>query len=151
MAQPFRLATVLDFREAQLSMAVQNLARAETAVQSVERSLTQLEQDQFSLLAQSMSWQERPAADFRLTTLYLDVLERRQQSLGAELVTLREQLARARDSVIERHRAVDILHRLKERHMNVVRQEEARQEQRAIDEVNSTRSVEKSRWEDEGC
>jgi len=151
MPLPFRLATVLEFREAQQSMAVQDLARAEAAVQSVERSLTQLEQDQFALLAQSVSWKERPAADLRLTTLYLDVLERRQQSLGAELVTLREQVARAREIVVVRHQAVDILNRLKERQMSIVHQEEARQEQRAIDEVNSARSIEKSCWEAEGC
>ena len=151
MSQPFRLSTVLDFREAQLSMAVQDLTRAETAVQSVEYSLIQLEQEQSSLLGQSTSWRERPAADLGLIAQYLNVLEQRQQSLGAELITLREQTARARAIVVERHRAVDILNRLKERQLSIARQEKSRQEQRAIDEVNSTRSTDKLRREDEGC
>ncbi|HUX86302.1 MAG TPA: flagellar export protein FliJ [Chloroflexota bacterium] len=151
MTQPFRLASVLDFREAQLSMAVQDLARAETAVQSIENTLHELEQDQYSVLGQSTSWKERPAADLRLIADYLDVLQQHQQSLEAALVTLREHMAQARAVVVERHRGVDILNRLKERQMSIVRQEEARQEQRAIDEVNSTRSIEKSRQEDEEC
>ncbi len=141
MPQPtFRLATVLAYRESLLALAVQGLARVEVAAHTVAQALTQLVQEQRALLGASTSEQERTAADLWLLVDYLNLLEQREHSLRTELAQLQEQLARARELVLERHRAVDVLNRLKERQLILARQELARQEQRLIDEMTGTRA-----------
>ncbi len=137
---PFRLASVLALRESQLTEALQKMSQIETEANELEYRLTAISRERDATLAQTMPLGKLDAADLRLASQYLDVLEQRALLIKRQAGLIRGQLARARTVVVERHQAVDILTRLRQRLEAAARQDERRVEQRHLDEVAALRA-----------
>jgi|SRR6185437_3585679 len=131
----FRLASVLSYRESQLTEAVHEMSRIETRMQSLENALVTVTRERDDTMDQAIPARDTRAADLRLAIQYLAVLEQRELGLRREAVKLAGELARARTTVRERHQAVDVLNRLHGRQAEADRVDASRREQRALDEV----------------
>lgn len=136
MAMPnFRLASLLNLREAQLTEAMQEMARIEAQVLTLQSALEQVGNERDATLHRSVPVNATRAADLGLATQYLAWLEQRELRLRHELDQIQAALARARVTVMERHQAAEVLRRLRERHNVAVREDEGRRERRAVDEL----------------
>ena len=131
----FRLASVLSFRESQLTEAVQEMSRIETRMQSLENDLVTVTRERDDTMGHAVPAHDTRAADLRLAIQYLAVLEERELGLRREALKLATELTRARTAVKERHQAVDVLNRLQGRQAEAERVDASRREQRALDEV----------------
>lgn len=132
---PFRLVSVLSLREARLAEAMQQLGRLEGLVRAHEAELAQVQAEVQLTLQRTVPSASAPAADLQLAAGYLATLEQRELTLVHQLDQLRARLEQARVMVVERHREVDIVKRLRSRQLAAARQEESRAEQRATDEI----------------
>lgn len=132
---PFRLASVLSYRESRLTEAVQEMSRIETRMQSLESDLVSVTRERDDAFGHAVPAHDTRAADLRLAIQYLAVLEQRELGLRREAIQLAGELARARTTVRERHQEVDVLNRLHGRQAEAERVDASRREQRALDEV----------------
>jgi flagellar export protein FliJ len=137
---PFRLASVLALRESQLTEALQKVSRYETEAHHLEDRLEAISRERDATFARTTTSGELDAADLRLASQYLDALDHQALAIQHQVGLVKGQLAEARTLVIERHQAVDILTRLKERIEATVQQDERRVEQRHLDEVAAQRA-----------
>lgn len=141
MAAPsFRLASILTYRESQLKEALQEMVRVEARIKSIEKALTHALRERDSTLQATVPVSGTRAADLRIATQYLFVLEQRENLLRRESQQLQTLLVRVRAAVKERHQAVDVLTRLRERQMAAARLDASRSEQRRMDEVASVQA-----------
>ena len=131
----FRLASVLSLREAQLSESSEQVARIETRVLSIEVSRGEVESEREQTQEGVASAESILAADLHVAAVYLTALERESDQLRAEALVVRQTLDSARSDLVERHRAVTVLRRLRERLSSAAVLEATRGEQRALDEV----------------
>lgn len=131
----FRLASVLSYRKSQLTEAVQEMSRIETRMQSLEHDLVRVSRERDDTLDRTVPIRATRAADLRLASQYLAVLDRRELGLQREAFQLQRDLVLARTAVKERHQAVDILNRLKGKQVAAARLDADRREQLALDEV----------------
>src|SRR5579883_734560 len=118
---PFRLASVLTYRESQLSEAVQEMSSLETRLHALEADLVSVTRERDDTLGQAVPVRDTRVADLRLAIEYLTVLEQRELGLRREAIALVRELVRARATVKERHQAVDVLNRLHGRQVEAER------------------------------
>lgn len=142
---PFRLASVLAIRESQLTEALQKMSQIETEANQLEHRLKAIARERDATFARTAPSGELDAADLWLASRYLEVLEREALVIQQQVGQVQGQLARARTVVAERHQAVDVLTRLRERLEAAARQDERRVEQRQLDEVAAQRAERRRR------
>ena len=142
---PFRLASVLALRESQLTEALQKVSQIETEANLLEYRLKAISRERNATFARITPSGELDAADLWLASQYLDVLEQQALSIRGQVGLVQGQLAQARTVVLERHQAVDVLMRLRERLEAAARQDELRVEQRHLDEVAAVRAERRRR------
>ncbi|MGH2461095.1 MAG: flagellar export protein FliJ [Chloroflexota bacterium] len=143
---PFRLASVLSYRESRLTEAVREISRIETRLRSLESALVGVTRERDAAFGHAVPAYNTRAADLRLAIQYLAVLEQRELGLRREAIQLTGELTRARATVRERHQEVDILNRLHGRQAEAERVDARRREQRQLDEV-AGRQAERRRRE----
>lgn|GEM_PF-4565224 len=135
--QSFRLRTVLSYREFQLDRAVQDVARLQGRIQTLSDATAKLVAEREAVAAGALLASETSAANLHLVTVYVEALEAREETIRKEVAELSVHLESARAVVRERQKAVEVLRRLRERLRAQDLQDEARREQRAMDEVAS--------------
>lgn len=141
---PFRLASVLAYREAQLDASVQEAGKLETQLRALEDCGAELARARQAALNRTEAG-ERRAAEFRLVADYLDGLEGQSTRIGREIVRVGAELGRAKTRLIARHQAVSALRRLRERHGAAAREAAERREQSALDELASLQAERRRR------
>jgi flagellar export protein FliJ len=138
----FRLEKVLRHRERQTEEQGRALKQAVTALQKLRERRRQLEERLEQLAAHGLAERARrpDVAAWRRRTGYLSLLRRQRQDLldaEREAVALVES---ERELLLERHRAQEVLERLKQRQRTQWEYEQARRERKQMDEMGAVRA-----------
>jgi len=134
----FRFATLLRLREAARDERRQELAKAMEAEEIVRQRILQVEADLASLRerARAMAGPGDVDVDGLLDTQRFEsVLRDQQRQLNEHQGTLRAEIERRRQAVVEANREVQILERLRQRQLERRREEENRREIVTLDEA----------------
>jgi len=140
----FRLATLMKIRESTRDERRRNLAQAMEAFQVLQGRLTNIHDEQRSLLEQARSQAHEGAVNVD----GLLVLHRYQWQLKHDEQVLKEQMRKVGDEVekrrlalVEADRQVKTLEKLRERQLERFRHEEERREAIRLDEIANQRGA----------
>ena len=134
----FRLETLLRLRMAERDERRADLAKALRAEAVLQGELRQIETEQSQARSKVREQSAPGTADvdgLLQTNRYQLVLKARRGQLEGQLVQVRAELERRRQSLLEADRGVRVLEKLRERQLEAHREREARQEIKVLDEV----------------
>ena len=136
--QAFRLQTLLRLRQSDRNERRADLAKALRAEAMLQSQLEALAEQQSTLAARATLLKSPGKADVDAllqTHRYAGVLTLQQRTLEGQLAQVRSECERRRLALVEADRQVQVLEKLRSRQEAAVRHQEARAENKELDEL----------------
>jgi flagellar export protein FliJ len=136
----FRLASVLSLRDSQLTEAGSAVAQIESEIQLLESASYQVDASRRAVQQGFVQERSVSSAELRQAAEYLEVLEHEYTRLREQVELARRRVLDARSMLVERHQAVSVLKKLRDRLDEAATLDDQHSEQRALDEVAGAQS-----------